>query len=258
MQALIVAALVATAAAGIAPALPALATRPIATLPALAARPIAALPALAARPIATLPTLSAKPIATLPTLTGGSYGYGTGLVGRGAIGGLSLGAARPLGVVKTAAKAVVDYAEPRPYQYQYAVDDPQYGPMFNKAEQSDGAGTVQGSYAVNLPDGRTQIVKYASDAYNGFNAEVSYEGYAQHPQVARGYGYGAIGAKKVVATTGLGLIGRPAGIGLTKIGASLLGPQIGIKSPVYGRLTLGHNSWAAAIASLQASLIRIC
>ncbi|XP_043219927.1 adult-specific cuticular protein ACP-20-like [Amphibalanus amphitrite] len=65
--------------------------------------------------------------------------------------------------------------------------------MFNKQEEADGAGNVVGSYAVNLPDGRTQIVKYVADHYNGFNAEVSYEGYAQHPQVARGYGYGGVG-----------------------------------------------------------------
>ncbi|KAF0302452.1 Adult-specific cuticular protein ACP-20 [Amphibalanus amphitrite] len=138
----------------------------------------------------------------------GLVGHGAGLVGRGvvghaAIGGLGYGhlgvgkavaAVRPAPIVHGVHKAVaVDYAEPRPYHYQYAVDDPHYGPMFNKQEEADGAGNVVGSYAVNLPDGRTQIVKYVADHYNGFNAEVSYEGYAQHPQVARGYGYGGVG-----------------------------------------------------------------
>ncbi|KAF0290083.1 Warthog protein 6 [Amphibalanus amphitrite] len=35
---------------------------------------------------------------------------------------------------------------------------------------------------VVLPDGRTQHVKYYADHYGGFNADVSYEGYAQYPE----------------------------------------------------------------------------
>ena len=151
--------------------------------------------------VAILATLVAAAAAS------GLVGHGVGVVGHAGavghavVGGLGrgyLGAGRALGVgyAGHAVRGVHggyanDYAEPRPYHYQYAVDDPQYGPMFNKEEQSDGSGTVQGYYAVNLPDGRTQHVKYVADHYNGYNAEVSYEGYANHPQVARGYGHGA-------------------------------------------------------------------
>ena len=141
--------------------------------------------------VAILTTLVAAAAAS------GLVGHGVGLVGHGAVvghaavGGLGrgyLGAGRALGVVH-AGRAVHgvhggyadNYAEPRPFHYQYAVDDPHYGPMFNKEEQSDGAGNVQGYYAVNLPDGRTQHVKYVADHYNGYNAEVTYEGYANHP-----------------------------------------------------------------------------
>ena len=51
---------------------------------------------------------------------------------------------------------------------------------FNAAENSDGK-VVTGSYSVALPDGRTQHVKYTADHYNGYVAEVTYEGVPVYP-----------------------------------------------------------------------------
>jgi len=75
-----------------------------------------------------------------------------------------------------------DYAEPSPYTYEYAVADDYSQAAFNAAETSDGAGTVSGSYSVALPDGRTQHVNYKADGYNGYVAEVTYEGQAVYPE----------------------------------------------------------------------------
>ena len=66
-----------------------------------------------------------------------------------------------------------------PYAFGYAVQD---GPSYNnygQQEQSDGK-AVTGSYRVDLPDGRTQIVTYKADEY-GFVADVKYEGDAKYP-----------------------------------------------------------------------------
>merc|ERR1712106_687853 len=46
------------------------------------------------------------------------------------------------------------------------------------------AGVVSGSYDVALPDGRTQHVKYTSDNYNGYVADVTYDGVAVYPEAA--------------------------------------------------------------------------
>ena len=54
------------------------------------------------------------------------------------------------------------------------------GTNFEAAEQREGAPT-SGSYSVDLPDGRTQIVTYnVADAYSGYVADVSYSGHAQY------------------------------------------------------------------------------
>ncbi|XP_043225310.1 cuticle protein 7-like [Amphibalanus amphitrite] len=71
--------------------------------------------------------------------------------------------------------------EPKPFAYDYAVNDHYTGTNFAKKEESDGHNT-QGYYKVALPDGRTQHVKYVADHYGGFNAEVTYEGEAQYPE----------------------------------------------------------------------------
>merc|ERR1712156_591196 len=71
--------------------------------------------------------------------------------------------------------------EVSPYTFTYAVADDYSNAAFNADETSNGAGTVSGSYSVALPDGRTQHVKYHSNEYDGYVADVTYEGTAVYP-----------------------------------------------------------------------------
>ncbi|XP_066978954.1 cuticle protein 8-like, partial [Macrobrachium rosenbergii] len=70
---------------------------------------------------------------------------------------------------------------PIPYNFNYGVSDKHHGTDFSHNEDSDGK-VVKGSYTVQLPDGRTQTVKYVADHLTGFQAEVNYQGDAQYPQ----------------------------------------------------------------------------
>merc|ERR1712038_1357708 len=72
--------------------------------------------------------------------------------------------------------------EPSPYTYTYAVADDYSKAAFNAAETGDGAGNAAGSYSVALPDGRTQHVNYKADGYEGYVADVTYEGTAVYPE----------------------------------------------------------------------------
>merc|ERR1712025_685242 len=45
-----------------------------------------------------------------------------------------------------------------------------------------GTGVVEGSYSVNLPDGRIQHVNYHANDYDGLTSEVTYEGTAAYPE----------------------------------------------------------------------------
>ena len=69
---------------------------------------------------------------------------------------------------------------PSPYTYQYGVHDHYSGAEFAAVEAADGAGNVEGSYSVALPDGRTQSVTYHADDYTGYVADVQYDGVPQY------------------------------------------------------------------------------
>ena len=70
---------------------------------------------------------------------------------------------------------------PPKYDFNYAVKDDYSGNDFGHQEARDGYDT-QGSYYVQLPDGRLQKVTYTVNGDSGYLAEVSYEGEAQYPE----------------------------------------------------------------------------
>merc|ERR1712105_224492 len=74
--------------------------------------------------------------------------------------------------------------EVSPYTYQYAVADDYSNSNFKATEQNDGTGKAEGSYSVALPDGRIQTVNFHVNDYDGYVAEVTYEGQAQYPVAA--------------------------------------------------------------------------
>ena len=71
--------------------------------------------------------------------------------------------------------------EPAKYDFDWSVKDDYSGNDFGQQESRDGDNT-QGSYYVQLPDGRLQKVTYYVSGDSGFIAEVTYEGEAQYPQ----------------------------------------------------------------------------
>merc|ERR1719187_2436437 len=66
------------------------------------------------------------------------------------------------------------------YETEWAVKDEYSGNDFNHQESRDGEQT-QGSYSVQLPDGRLQTVTYYVDGEGGYVANVEYQGEAQYP-----------------------------------------------------------------------------
>lgn len=72
--------------------------------------------------------------------------------------------------------------EKQPYSFSWDVKDDETYNDFVHTEESDGK-VISGSYRVELPDGRTQIVTYRADE-NGNVADVTYEGEAQYPEEA--------------------------------------------------------------------------
>ena len=78
-----------------------------------------------------------------------------------------------------------DEAKPiAPYEFAYSVND-EYD-NHGRKEVSDGK-SISGSYHVDLPDGRRQIVNYRVDDVSGFVADVKFEGEAKYPEDEPGY-----------------------------------------------------------------------
>merc|ERR1719513_301351 len=102
-------------------------------------------------------------------------------------------------IVAIAAAATPYAAKPDPYDaapeafaYQYGVADDYTSTNFKKEENQDEYGNVAGSFTIALPDGRIQTTTYTADHYNGFVAEVTYEGTPVYPpEPAGGYGHPA-------------------------------------------------------------------
>ncbi|XP_047472516.1 cuticle protein 18.6-like [Penaeus chinensis] len=69
---------------------------------------------------------------------------------------------------------------PAQYDFNYAVKDDYSGNDFGHQEARDGYDT-QGTFYVQLPDGRLQTVTYNVNGDSGFLADVAYQGEAQYP-----------------------------------------------------------------------------
>merc|ERR1719304_8462 len=90
------------------------------------------------------------------------------------------------------AKYVEKAEPPQPYAYEYGVADDYSKANFKKTETQDAEGVVKGSFTIALPDGRIQTTTYTADHYNGFVAEVTYEGTPVYPpEPKEGYGHAA-------------------------------------------------------------------
>ncbi|KAF0312823.1 Pro-resilin [Amphibalanus amphitrite] len=91
--------------------------------------------------------------------------------------------------------------EGMPYDFGWAVQEPDSGNEFTHEETSDGVLT-SGQYRVNLPDGRVQLVTYTVRGDSGYQAEVTYEGEAQYPPTSSGQGYSSGGQPSYSAPAG--------------------------------------------------------
>ncbi|XP_076041824.1 cuticle protein 19.8-like [Oratosquilla oratoria] len=98
--------------------------------------------------------------------------------------------------------------QPRPHDFEYSVKDYE-GNDFGHSENSDGQ-TAQGTYYVQLPDGRLQTVTYTADDYAGYVADVQYEGEAQYPTHQPSSAYSAPAAPAPAPTYSAPAVAAPA------------------------------------------------
>merc|ERR1719317_421995 len=130
-----------------------------------------------------------------------------------------------------------DY-QPSPCHYEYKVHDPKEYLDFGAEEEGDGKGDVHGQYHVQLPDGRLQHVSYHVDDYNGYIADVSYDGHAEHPSYHGGHHGVSHGGHHGVSHGGVGGGHR---FGKALIQDSAVSPQVDSKSNEVSRSREGKK-----------------
>ena len=70
--------------------------------------------------------------------------------------------------------------QPAAYNFEYAVQDEESGNNFGQQETRDGDST-SGSYYVQMPDGRMQIVNYSVDGVSGYVVEIQVNSTVEPP-----------------------------------------------------------------------------
>ncbi|XP_066965732.1 cuticle protein 7-like [Macrobrachium rosenbergii] len=97
------------------------------------------------------------------------------------------GSHAPEGYGYKAPKHQQSYEKGMPFDFNYVVKDDYQNLDFGHKSNSDGK-VVTGDYHVLLPDGRVQIVTYTAGGYNGYQAQVAYQGEAKPYAPAPSYG----------------------------------------------------------------------
>ncbi|XP_047493766.1 pro-resilin-like [Penaeus chinensis] len=103
---------------------------------------------------------------------------------------------------------------PAQYSFKWDVNDPPSSNFYGHQEQREDANT-QGSYYVQLPDGRRLIVEYYVDA-SGYHPTITFEGEAQYPSgpgsgAGAGFGSGSgLGGGYSLPGTGSGGVQAPS------------------------------------------------
>ncbi|XP_042857048.1 pro-resilin-like [Penaeus japonicus] len=77
---------------------------------------------------------------------------------------------------------------PAQYNFQWDVNNQAYGNFYGHKEERDNDYT-QGSYYVQLPDGRRLVVEYYADS-TGYHPTITFEGEAQYPSGPGQFGQG--------------------------------------------------------------------
>ncbi|KAK5641615.1 hypothetical protein RI129_010162 [Pyrocoelia pectoralis] len=78
-------------------------------------------------------------------------------------------------IAVASARPQIQQEAPKPYDFQYKVENPPTNTFFGQNESGDITGRVVGSYFTLLPDGRLQTVEYFVDGESGFVPRITYQ-----------------------------------------------------------------------------------